>query len=201
MTPKTGLSRFIDLGEGPAPEVVTSEKDEHGNTHYDRIQAEFRKFKTWSDQEQLEKLGYPLSLYYDGEKDALTPLFYIGDRSMRESGYDPSDRFGRFNVDVVHYNAVDLNSLLYLYERKVAQILETLKEGQKAQSWLILSEERRERMQRAFWDEETGLFLDFNVRTQERRNYPFATTYFPLWTGWCTPCIFQGNEIADSRRT
>lgn len=120
---------------------------------------------------------------------------------MRESGYDPSDRFGRFNVDVVHYNAVDLNSLLYLYERKVAQILETLKEGQKAQSWLILSEERRERMQRAFWDEETGLFLDFNVRTQERRNYPFATTYFPLWTGWCTPCIFQGNEIADSRRT
>ena len=96
LTPETGLSRYYDLGEGPAPEVLAGEKDESGLTHYDRIKADFRKYVGLSEAEQTEKLGYPLSLYYDAQSDELTPLFYKGDRSMRESGFDPSDRFGRF---------------------------------------------------------------------------------------------------------
>lgn len=36
--------------------------------------------------------GYDVSLYYDETKDELKDLFYIGDRAMRESGYDPSCR-------------------------------------------------------------------------------------------------------------
>ena len=37
---------------------------------------------------------------------------------MRESGFDPSDRFGPFSVDIIHYNPVCLNSLLYLMETR-----------------------------------------------------------------------------------
>ncbi|MEO0886642.1 MAG: trehalase family glycosidase, partial [Cyanobacteria bacterium J06648_10] len=33
---ESGLSRFYDFGEGPAPEVVASEQDEEGRTHFDR---------------------------------------------------------------------------------------------------------------------------------------------------------------------
>jgi alpha,alpha-trehalase len=51
-----------------------------------------------------------------------TPLFYQGDRSMRESGFDPSERFGPLNVDVVHYLPVCLNSLLYRMEQDAALI-------------------------------------------------------------------------------
>ena len=32
-----GLSRYFDRGEGPAPEVISDEKDSAGRTHYDRV--------------------------------------------------------------------------------------------------------------------------------------------------------------------
>lgn len=35
----TGLSRYYDLGHGPAPEVVASERHAAGRTHYDRVKA------------------------------------------------------------------------------------------------------------------------------------------------------------------
>ena len=56
---------------------------------------------------------YDVSQYYDSKRNELTSLFYKGDRSMRESGFDPSDRFGPFSIDIIHYNPVCLNSLLY----------------------------------------------------------------------------------------
>ena len=37
-------------------------------------------------------------LFYDRARDELTPAFYKGDRSMRESGFDPSNRFGPFSA-------------------------------------------------------------------------------------------------------
>src|SRR5690348_8460141 len=36
LTP-TGLSRYFDLGEGPAPEVLAAERDAQGRTHYDLV--------------------------------------------------------------------------------------------------------------------------------------------------------------------
>lgn len=186
LTPQTGLSRYYDLGHGPADEVVASEKDEHGLTHYDRIKNDFRELAGLPSQECEELLGYPLSLYYDRDKDELTELFYLGDRSMRESGYDPSDRFGRFNADVTFFNPVDLNSLLYLFEHELAEILELLEQKSRARRWRELAQERAEAMQRYLWDETAGQFFDYNVRTQQRRNYPYATTFFPLWTGWAS---------------
>lgn len=213
LCPETGLSRYYDLGEGPAPEVLASEKDESGLTHYDRIKLEFRNYLELGEEEQLERLGYPLSLYYDASADELTPLFFKGDRSMRESGYDPSDRFGRFNVDVIHYNPVDLNSLLYLYENEMGRLLLRLGRERGAKDWFLLAEERKQLMQQYLWDEESGLFLDYNFRTQTRRDYPFATAYFPLWTGWATPeqagrlyanashFIEPGGVVTSTRRT
>src|SRR5262249_38811222 len=111
LTPETGLSRYYDLGNGPAPEVVASERDAEGRMHYDLVKEYFRTHQV---------TDYDEGDYYDARRDMLTMLFYKGDRSMRESGFDPSDRFGRFNVDVIHYNPVCLNSLLYLMEKQTA---------------------------------------------------------------------------------
>lgn len=187
LTPTTGLSRYHDLGQGPADEVIASERDEHGHTHYDRIRADFRSLSERSPQEQELLLGYPLDLYYEASTDRLTDLFYVGDRSMRESGYDPSDRFGRFNVDVISYNPVDLNSLLYIYEIEMGRLLQQLGQSQGAPVWRRRAAARSEAMRRYLWDDESGLFLDYNLRTDGRRLYPFATTFFPLWAGWATP--------------
>jgi alpha,alpha-trehalase len=176
-----GLSRYFDHGEGPAPEVVTGERDADGRTHYDRVRAYYRAHGDRAD------LGYPLEAYYRRATDELTPLFYKGDRSMRESGFDPSDRFGRFGVDVIHYAPVCLNTLLYQMELDVAAVDDILGDGAAAAASRARADLRRARVRQLLWDERTGLYLDYDFETGRRRAYPFATTFWPLWAGLAAP--------------
>jgi alpha,alpha-trehalase len=178
LTRETGLSRYFDFGEGPAPEVIADERDSQGRTHYDRVKEYFRTHQV-SD--------YDLSQYYNREKDELTALFYKGDRSMRESGFDPSSRFGQFNVDIIHYNPVCLNSLLYLMERGAAEIMTLLGRQAEAGAWARRAEERRRRVNRLMWDERDGLYYDYNFVEKRVRRYPFVTTFYPLWAGIASP--------------
>ncbi len=171
---ETKLSRYYDLGEGPAPEVVADERDAEGLTHYDRIKDFYRTH---------DITDYDLSQYYDREHDELTTLFFKGDRSMRESGFDPSNRFGQFNIDIIHYHPVCLNSLLYLMEIETAEILTMLERPRDARLWAQRANERQQRINRLMWDEADGLYYDYNFVNQSVRRYPFATTFYPLWAG------------------
>ncbi len=174
LTSETSLSRYYDLGDGPAPEVLSSEKDAEGRTHYDLVKQYFRTHKI---------TDYDVGEYYDARRDILTSLFYKGDRSMRESGFDPSDRFGKFNIDIIHYNPVCLNSLLYLMERQTAEILRTLDRAGNAAIWDQRAAERADRLNRLMWDAQAGLYFDYEFVHRRLRKYPFATTFFPLWAG------------------
>ena len=176
--PDAGLSRYFDRGEGPAPEVMADEKDEQGRTHYDRAREYYRTH---------DVTDYDESLYYDSRRDRLTDLFYKGDRSMRESGFDPSNRFGALNVDVIHYAPVCLNTLLYVMEDDTGRILETLGDTSAATMWRSRAASRRDLINTLMWDEEAGLYYDYNFRTRQRRRYDFATTFFPLWAGIASP--------------
>src|ERR1035441_7162847 len=49
LTPGTSLSRYYDLGDGAAPEVLSSEKDAEGRTHYDVVKQYFRTHKIRSE--------------------------------------------------------------------------------------------------------------------------------------------------------
>jgi alpha,alpha-trehalase len=177
LTAETRLSRYFDFGHGPAPEVLAAERDATGRTHYDRAQAYYREHET---------TDYDLSLFYDRQKDRLTDLFYVGDRSVRESGFDPSNRFGAFSVDIIHYNPVCLNTLLYQMETEAAEICHMLGEQKAAAAWTRRSESRRERIDQYLWDKTAGLYFDYNFRSRQRRSYPFATTFYPLWAGIAT---------------
>lgn len=177
LTAETGLSRYFDLGEGPAPEVVSAERNAEGSTHYDLVKQYFKTHQI---------TDYDLSQYYDAKSDQLTPLFYKGDRSMRESGFDPSNRFGPFNIDIIHYDPVCLNSLLYLMETQTAEILTVLGRGEEAGVWRKRAADRADRVNRLMWDERDGLYYDYNFARKEVRRYPFLTTFYPLWAGFAT---------------
>jgi alpha,alpha-trehalase len=177
LIPETGLSRYYDSGDGPAQEVLSDEKDAQGRTHYDRIREYYR------DHPDAAKGDYDLDRYYDRANDRLTPLFYKGDRSMRESGFDPSNRFGLFNVDITHYAPVCLNTLLFRMEMEAARIEDTLGAADKAAEWRRRAEARHAAVDRYLWDEASGLYLDYNFETKTRRKYEFATTFYPLWAG------------------
>jgi alpha,alpha-trehalase len=174
LTPETGLSRYFDLGEGPAPEVVSAERNAQGLNHYDLVRQYFRTHQV---------TAYDVRQYYDAGQDLLTPLFYKGDRSMRESGFDPSDRFGPFSIDIIHYNPVCLNSLLYVMEKQTAEILRTLGRAADAISWEARARERAARMNRLMWEPNDGLYYDYNFSRKQVRKYPFLTTFYPLWAG------------------
>jgi alpha,alpha-trehalase len=174
LIPSIGLSRYYDHGEGPAPEVVTGERDATGRSHYDRVRDYFRRAAAAHRE---------VSAYYRSASDELTPLFFKGDRSMRESGFDPSDRFGPFGADVIRYAPVCLNTLLYEMEREMAAIDDRLDHQADAARWNARAADRRARIDRYLWDDPAGLYFDYDFETGRRRVYPFATTFWPLAMG------------------
>lgn len=185
LTEDTNLSRYWDFGEGPAPEVLASERNAQGLTHYDLVKEYFRTHKI---------TDYEVDQYYNWKTDELTPLFYKGDRSMRESGFDPSNRFGAFNLDIIHYNPVCLNSLLYLMESQTAEILDILGKSAEARTWRGRAAARGERINRLMWDQKDGLYYDYDFQIQRVRHYPFLTTFYPLWAGFATKEQAAGVE-------
>lgn len=204
LEPTTGLSRYWDFGDWPAAEVLGDEKDAAGLTHYDRM-AQFFQTETFDD--------YDVSLFYDRAARRLTPLFYRGDRSMRESGFDPSRRFGPGSVDIIHHVPVCLNSLLYQMEQDGAALSRTLGRDAAARDWEARAARRRTTVDRFLWDPNTGLYFDYNFTRGRRRAYEFAATFFPLWVGLASPeqaarvaanlPLFEapGGVLTSTRRT
>ena len=188
-TRATGLARYWDAGDGPAAEVLADERDAEGRTHYDRVKEFYRTH---------EVSDYDVGRFYDRASDTLTPAFYKGDRSMRESGFDPSNRFGPFSADITSYNPVCLNSLLYVYERDAAEIMRELGRAREAALWERRASARRERVNRLMWDERDGLYYDYNFEKREVRRYPFVTTFYPLWAGLASK--EQAARVARSLR-
>jgi alpha,alpha-trehalase len=179
ITPETGLSRYYDLGDGPAPESISAERDAQGLTHYDRVKEYYRTHQV---------TDYEAGEFYDAKRDLLTSLFYKGDRSMRESGFDPSNRFGPFSVDIIHYDPVCLNSLLYLMESQTAEILADAIPGRDSDAaiWRKRAADRAAAINRLMWDAGDGLYYDYNFVHKTARRYPFLTTFYPLWAGIAT---------------
>ena len=185
--PVTGLSHYHALGHGPAPEVVSSERDDAGRTHYDRVREYFREH---------EINDYDVSLFYDAETDQLTDLYYQGDRSMRESGFDITNRFGPFSADIIHYAPVCLNVLLYQMEQDLAQFYQILDRSWDSKIWQARAQHRHQLINRYLWDDEAGLYFDYNPHTEHRRSYEFATTFMPLWAGLASP--YQAGRVVEN---
>lgn len=232
----SGLSYYNDMNEGPGIEVEFSEKD-----HYPHALGVLRgMYREKQERDatlppdhprtyQERKDEYYLDLYYIPEraglskdqieslpleeKDALTGKFYRGDRAMRASGFDPSRRFGFFNVDVIHHLPVCLNCLLYIMERETAEIYYILAgeepdgrdtDGQLystiARRWKERAARRKKRINDWLWDEANEQidvaakypsYRDYNFNYPKcheheiplHRNYVFATAFYPLWAG------------------
>ena len=68
-------------------------------------------------------------------------------------------------------------------ERDTAAILDELGGRAEARTWSRAADERARRMRSLLWDEGRGLFLDYDFEHVTRRDYPFATAFFPLWVG------------------
>ena len=85
---------------------------------------------------------------------------------MRESGFDPTGRFGPFGADVTRYAPVCLNTLLYQMELDLAEIDDLLGRPTDAARWRLRAEARRARIESLLWDEARRPLLRLRRRAQ-----------------------------------
>lgn len=176
--PGLELSRYFALGEGPAPEALHGELDALGRNHYERL-------KDWL-RAHGEELA-PGQACYDGATDSLTLAAYKDDRTVRESGFDLTGRFGLCGMGIRDFAPLCLNTLLWRMEKDIAAIRRLLDASpQSIEHWEENAARRAMIMDRHFWDGRSGLFLDWQLSKRKRHFYPYATTFWPLWAGWAT---------------
>jgi alpha,alpha-trehalase len=113
----------------------------------------------------------------------LSKDFYVGDRAMRESGFDPSFRFGPFSGSTHHYAPVCLNSLLYRYERDLSHIAHLLGLPKDAQQWDRHAKARDAAIQRYLWRPGEGVFQDYDFTRARPSTYAYISSLYPLWAG------------------
>lgn len=143
-------------------------------------EIEYRSY--WLAEPHITEIG--LSRYIDIEEDdgcttvPDTPHY----RAIAESGWDNTPRLGDDATQVI---PVDLNCQLYRYELDLADFSDLLAKKDEASVWRVRADKRRDLINRYLWDEGSGFYWDFDLRSRERlHGTPRSLASFvPLWAG------------------
>jgi alpha,alpha-trehalase len=196
----TGLTRYYDYGTGPVPEMADDSSyytdvlrwlvahphqggDAYlvkGSEHPDAAEAARLKLASCDVHASV----VCARAWFAGYR--LSRDFYLGDRAVRESGFDTSNRFGPFSGDTHHYAPVCLNSLLYRYERDLEHLALLLGNAKDAAHWDRRSQARAAAIQRYLWRPKDGVFADFDFVHARTSSYAYITSFYPLWAGYPT---------------
>jgi alpha,alpha-trehalase len=200
MAGSTGLARYYDYGSGPVPEMADASTYypdvihalvEHPTPAGNAFLIKGAEHPDASEAARLKIISCDvhasvvcMRAWYGGYR--LTSDFYKGDRAMRESGFDTSNRFGPFSGATHHYAPVCLNSLLYRYERDLAHMAHLLDKPADAQHWDRRANARANAIQRYLWRPKEGVFADWDFTHARASDYAFITSLYPLWAGVAT---------------
>jgi alpha,alpha-trehalase len=113
-----------------------------------------------------------LSRYYD--------INYLNDLAEAESGWDHTIRF---NHKCLEYLPVDLNALLYKYEKDFAYAEKLLGKEDSSKMWERAAEHRRHAMNDLMWSDLKGLYYDYRYTKENRGSVESLATYYPMWAG------------------
>lgn len=198
----TGLARYFDFGSGPVPEMADD------STYYSDVirwleahpkaisggeagapyLIKGTEHPTDAESTRLKQTSCDVNIsvvcmraWADGYR--LTKDFYVGDRAMRESGFDPSFRFGPYDGSTHHYAPVCLNSLLYRYERDLQHIALLLGKGNEAARWAKRAQMRNGAIHRYLWKPQEGIFADYDFVKHKSSDYAYISSLYPLWAG------------------
>lgn len=176
LTP-TGLNRYKADGVGMPFEVEPGHFDDVLLPYAQKYNLPIREF----EKQYLKRT------LIDPELD----IYFVHDRSLRESGHDTSDRL--INT-CANLNSVDINSFLYKYEKDIAYLIKNYFNGSfQAGSVVYTSDEweqkaifRKEKINELCWNEEAGMYFDYDFVNKKQFPFEAATTFFPLWAGLCS---------------
>jgi alpha,alpha-trehalase len=135
-------------------------------------EAEYHIVWTGRTKPNARQVYQGLSRYYD--------INYLHDLAEAESGWDYTPRFGH---KALNYLPVDLNSLLYKYERDFAYAERLLGNEEAAIGWDEAADHRRLTMNKLMWSELKGLYYDYNYVKESKGSVSSLASYYPLWAG------------------
>ncbi len=175
LTP-TGLNRYKADGIGMPFEVEPGHFDDVLEPYAKKYNLPIREFEKQYLQRTL----------IDDELD----IYFVHDRSMRESGHDTTNRL--INT-CANLNSVDVNSFLYKYEKDVANLIKTyFGNAFQVGDIIYTSEEweqkalfRKDKMNELCWNENASMYFDYDFVNHKQFPFEAATTFFPLWAGLC----------------
>jgi len=109
-------------------------------------------------------------------------------RAAAESGWDFSSRWFEDPHDIRTIHAadlipVDLNCLLYLMEVTIADAYKMLRQPLLIKRFTTLANQRKAAILKYCWDEELGVFGDYNFHRRERTGRKTIAMVFPLYVG------------------
>ncbi|KAI9813182.1 MAG: alpha,alpha-trehalase nth1 [Phylliscum demangeonii] len=189
LDPVSGLSRYRPQGVGVPPECEASHfthllepyAAKHGLTFNDFIAA------------------YNSGALREPELDE----YFMHDRAVRESGHDTSYRLERVCANLA---TVDLNSLLYKYEADIARTIRNVfgdrlvmpaedgpgggNAGEHVETSLIWDRRAKRRkllIEKYLWNEDKGMYFDYDTVHGRQASYESATTFWAMWAGIASP--------------
>lgn len=127
--------------------------------------------------------------------------FFDHDRAVRESGHDTSNRVEGVCADLA---TVDLNCLLLQIENDIAATIEAhfggslmIPEGfrcsgdnvnavESSGPWRERAQRRKTSIDKYFWNEQKGMYFDYNTVTRRQSTAESVTSLWPLWCGAAT---------------
>ena len=192
----TGLARYYDIDKGPVPEMADDSEYYPDIIRWLLAHPEVRTSylidapdqPTASQAATLAKTSCDINAsrvcaraHVNGHR--LSADFYSGDRAMRESGFDPSFRFGPFNGSTEDYAPVCLNTLLYKYERDMEHFAQLLGRSAEAAQWNQKAAARFDAINKYLWNPTQGIFFDYDFVTRKQSTYDYLTAFYPLWAG------------------
>jgi alpha,alpha-trehalase len=138
----------------------------------DIAQSEYHSVWMGKAKPHARQVYEGLSRYYD--------INYQHDLAEAESGWDLNPRFNHKCMD---YLPIDLNCLLYKYEKDFAYAERVLGSEAEAVKWDQAAHKRRQNINELMWSEMRGLYYDYNYVKEQRGNVGSLAAYFALWAG------------------
>jgi alpha,alpha-trehalase len=186
--PVTGLSRYRPDGLGIPSETEASHFLHVLQPYADKYNMTFEEFQV---------------AYNEGKiSEPKLDVYFMHDGGVRESGHDTTSRFDGVCADLA---TVDLNVLLYKYETDISATIRKLfndsllipgrKEPETSSAWDYRAQRRRKLVDKYLWNEEKGMYFDYNCLSKEQTTYESATTFWALWAGIATP--LQASKMVE----
>ncbi|KAI9321904.1 trehalase-domain-containing protein [Dichotomocladium elegans] len=175
LDPKTGLSRYRPDGLGIPPETEAS--------HFDHVIEPYASRLGISKEKYMDE--YNSGAIQEPELDE----YFLHDRAVRESGHDTTYRFEKVCANLA---TIDLNSLLYKYEVDIAEAIRTILDGelldsngvvQRAEDWEARAARRKDAIDTYLWNEDKGLYFDYDTVKEEQTKYESVTAFWAMWAG------------------